>query len=998
MTIYYIDPFLGNDSNTGLTWAQSLRTFLKFNFKEIELVTGDEVRLAKTPTEEVVAGFLYPAGLSGHQINLESASCGWRCMGFTPDATIQASFQSVFLFESGAVAVNSTVSYLFDGRSQTFGEPTYTRISDRSVSGEKMAYAATPSTRNLSGFARLEVGLVHAFTNTVAAVSGKSVSIRIDLCSDLTGDVPLLQITAEPGVNNYYGGVFGFEGTLPDGVNSVSIWSGTVVNADAGNWHLRSMVATRALSDPAYVGLKSVAKLGTHEAALWHRVERFTETGISITANLTGPASIHTTNVALKFRKAEGWAGQYISRATTFLSTSAQLGVSTTATPAIAETNGGQCGLFVQHYLVTNLTITGGYNKVSGLVDGQTFLTLDMLSMLGTGMPAGAIVAMSGGSSLVDALSMTVSNLVVVSNGSHVAHWTDKVDSLTFNNCEITARQGNWITSNRQFTGASGQDPWPLNITFNNSKGTLYIAHQHITTVAVVTYLTLNSCIIASHAHSTSRQGQYSNPQNTTLTSFTGGLKIYCVGSGSSRINTRVNTSNRTGLMSVAVLPNFRNGCTGTLSVFGGGGAILGFFSLTGAYEPNAVMPPIVLENTQLDIGTPYVVFNNNAYSGPQTITLTSVTMSFARPYSAAMTTGWESSFYPYALFYCTEVPSTPPVSINSCTVTGTLEYSLAGHATAVVGFWQGAGVHIKSFDASALLGKRMIIRETHTVEEAEVSQPALVIVESAAIGSSEPAQAGITVCAASMGHTDLRNVSVSYTGTGMTLCEALAGTLRLVGCGITNANATSVLATLPSQWQTTVSGTVPQPLNGYGLILKDTPIPLAGLVSSRYGVGSDLSDIAITPVVSHDTATGAYLTYLGFASLERDYASRASPPSSWRSTLRRAASSVMANLYPLTSVPVSHFGQVDVRLSLRRDTSTPAGVVALVVMANGATGSTGDDFFPIEAPHTAGSLEWQEVLVSFTALRSTSIDIYVAHYGSTGSVAWFDNLKVSET
>ncbi len=48
MTIYYIDPTSGSDTNTGLSWAQAWKTMRGLRVASIVPGAGDEIRFAKS--------------------------------------------------------------------------------------------------------------------------------------------------------------------------------------------------------------------------------------------------------------------------------------------------------------------------------------------------------------------------------------------------------------------------------------------------------------------------------------------------------------------------------------------------------------------------------------------------------------------------------------------------------------------------------------------------------------------------------------------------------------------------------------------------------------------------------------------------------------------------------------------------------------------------------------------------------------------------------------
>lgn len=64
MTVYYIDPASGSDTNNGLSWAQAWRTFWGLQVASVVPGAGDEIRIAKSPTYTPAMGELSAANAS----------------------------------------------------------------------------------------------------------------------------------------------------------------------------------------------------------------------------------------------------------------------------------------------------------------------------------------------------------------------------------------------------------------------------------------------------------------------------------------------------------------------------------------------------------------------------------------------------------------------------------------------------------------------------------------------------------------------------------------------------------------------------------------------------------------------------------------------------------------------------------------------------------------------------------------------------------------------
>lgn len=117
MTIYYIDPAAGSDSNTGLSWAQAWKTLRGLRVASVVPGAGDEIRFAKSPTYTPVMGeYVRQTGdyiewyLRGESVmsSYESGSFGINeFQGWAPPETDNATVKCyVGTFVNGAMTVD----------------------------------------------------------------------------------------------------------------------------------------------------------------------------------------------------------------------------------------------------------------------------------------------------------------------------------------------------------------------------------------------------------------------------------------------------------------------------------------------------------------------------------------------------------------------------------------------------------------------------------------------------------------------------------------------------------------------------------------------------------------------------------------------------------------------------------------------------------------------------------------------------------------------------
>ena len=165
MPTYYIDPIGGNDGASGLTFATRWRT-LAAGPTSGRIAPGDELRFIESPAPTLIGNCTWtnntrtigvPAG-TVRLIDALTANTGWV---MTPTVALNAPSSTRLI---GGAAVNFTPSTAF-----TTG---------------KLAYK--PVTMDLTGFRQ-----VNCWVRSTGLTAN---TLFIDLCSDATGDVPIVSI------------------------------------------------------------------------------------------------------------------------------------------------------------------------------------------------------------------------------------------------------------------------------------------------------------------------------------------------------------------------------------------------------------------------------------------------------------------------------------------------------------------------------------------------------------------------------------------------------------------------------------------------------------------------------------------------------------------------------------------------------------------------------------------------------------------------------------
>lgn len=217
MTIYYVDPINGNDTNDGLSWATAFQTLTKAGSTA---TSGDEVRVRKSGDPELVGNATWTNGSrivtlqSAVTTTIENCETAWV-------ASANVTCSTTTTRKQGSYAASIAIGAAF-----TTG---------------KVAYKTLPSTLDLSSYQKISFWFY-----TTAAIADST--LKIALCSDTSGDtiVDTFQIPAISGLNRWtaltlerVGG-----GNLGSSINSIALYA----DADPGTptIYLDNIFATTA--------------------------------------------------------------------------------------------------------------------------------------------------------------------------------------------------------------------------------------------------------------------------------------------------------------------------------------------------------------------------------------------------------------------------------------------------------------------------------------------------------------------------------------------------------------------------------------------------------------------------------------------------------------------------------------------------------------------------------------------------------------------------------
>jgi len=205
MPTYFLDPVGGNDALDGTTFANRWKT-LNGGPTAARVAPGDEIRFIESPAPTLIGNCTWTTGASARSITVPAGTVklidalavntGWVAAA---NVTLNAASNTRLI---GAAAVNFAVAPAF-----TTG---------------KLAHK--PLNMDLSGFQQVNVWM----RTSVALAAG---ALVLDLCSDTTGDVPIVSVP------------------MTDGGNT-SAWFAAIA-AHTGSIGTINSIALRATQDPS---------------------------------------------------------------------------------------------------------------------------------------------------------------------------------------------------------------------------------------------------------------------------------------------------------------------------------------------------------------------------------------------------------------------------------------------------------------------------------------------------------------------------------------------------------------------------------------------------------------------------------------------------------------------------------------------------------------------------------------------------------------------------
>lgn len=255
MATRYVDLINGNDANNGTTFALRKKTL---NSASTGLTGGDTIRIMKT-TDATSLG-----------------NCTWS--NSTSTITLPGAVTAhINTCESGWTAsTNVTVTYPSGTGDPKYGSViTQCAIAAGFTTG-KVAYAPC-ATVDLSSYQQISL-----FFRNSAAIAANI--LYIDLCSDSTGDVPVVSfaIPAHAGAHSQYISpyTFNYGANLPSNINSIAIRATT----DPGTINLmfEHIIACKDATVDTTVTLNSLIGLNTENEPEWFPIKSINGTALEL--------------------------------------------------------------------------------------------------------------------------------------------------------------------------------------------------------------------------------------------------------------------------------------------------------------------------------------------------------------------------------------------------------------------------------------------------------------------------------------------------------------------------------------------------------------------------------------------------------------------------------------------------------------------------------------------------------------------------------------------
>lgn len=1011
---FYIDPFLGSDTNTGLSWAQAFRTFHPIAERVVTLAAGDRVLIAKTP-DPIDQGVTLTRDFTA--LPKGGFSFGWSSpVDFSFPDPFFASLKCIegFLNTTGWVTVaGSSLSFtsLYPGGSNVFG----INVTSPYVQDRLLAYKPLPATLNLSAFPRLEVRVAFV-ANT--GLNVPPIGIALSLCSDAAGAVELLRIPLT--LSQCGATVFGYNGTLPNGINSISLRSVVEGGGVTTSYAIYSLIACLAHTNAAYLGHHTQYRVGSHEGATWIIPYGYSEsagvTRVRLALNVVGPGALSGTALPVFTRTVAAW-DRYLSPLP--LSATPRLASNTIRDllPSGAQTYKTTFNLVDLTYPAnTTIKIIGGYDPNTNVVTGVTALSHRQFESSETSsvyIPPFLMALTTG---------VDFSNIDVVASHIGLFAIQQANSALSFDNCGLYSVM--WAgtgpgsppstiaASPVQYVYYTTPTPTLTQTKFKNCRGLFYLYSipddvDRYSNAAKFADHTLENCILAPWC---GYPGAGGGTAFYTAAKIVGSLKVYCL-------------ANTTALANLSVdsfkfqLPTIESGSAGTYMVYGGGACYISPADEgSGVISASYTYPKFVLENTCLMFTSNRIIGLRGGRPGGD------VTYVEVPEYTITTTSNnWNNGLvvgtpgdYRFSALVGNYTPDSPILRIRKLTHTGSYNTN-TGSRSCAVGVSLGAPFQISDVtlsDAAPNFDHRLIDSgqsliadfgpegERLFIMDGVTTVPKAYTVDTWLVGAGAGAGYG-------QGHYDIRNAVMSSTSASFEVIAAVgtlaSGTVRFLGCTISNPSI-AAYNTSPASDENELRGAALPVGFDRAIIHENSSITTLTTLTTAMTTSANTEFVApgavamgVPLVVAKDSPESYGVYYPASFSVEKDFTILNGGTFSWRTRHQRRLTHPLSFNLPLGTFPVRQGSLVTISLQTRKtNAQTRCG---LVVHHNGCGGYlTAPELVEYVALNTAAVDTWQAVSVQFTAQRTGDIDVAFCQFGVEGAYAWHTDLRIIES
>jgi hypothetical protein len=258
MATWYVDPEGGNDSNSGNSFANRVKSFSAFT-----PAAGDSVRVIASPAPQSVGNATWTSN-SGN-VTLASA------LTYTIDNG----------FPSNTWTAAANVTNTFNTTARRYGTQQLAFTLASAFTTGLVAYKAL-SNLDLSAYSCLSCNFGYSGTSLATGV------VRLALCSDSAGQVPIVYLTQDT-FASAIGGPSGVPmlwenggNPLPSGINSIAIYVSVKPFSSSGNLYFGNIIATTAPHTPGHLSHCCVIGKNTTGEPEWYSVQYIDGTTVNL--------------------------------------------------------------------------------------------------------------------------------------------------------------------------------------------------------------------------------------------------------------------------------------------------------------------------------------------------------------------------------------------------------------------------------------------------------------------------------------------------------------------------------------------------------------------------------------------------------------------------------------------------------------------------------------------------------------------------------------------